>query len=150
MAVDKKKHVFLVLLDLSAAFDTVDHEILLDFLIGHVGLSGSVFHMLATYIPKTVHSEYPFTMFFPLCHSLFLLFCLFWGLSFSVCTLFLTVLHYGPTNVCTIYTTMTPSCTVLVMLTSLLMLMLLFCWSLWSMIVTKFNLFFSVVRLTPR
>ena len=42
MAVDKGKHVFLVLLDLSAAFDTVDHEILLLFLKEHVGLSGSV------------------------------------------------------------------------------------------------------------
>ena len=50
MAVDKKKHVFLVLLNLSAAFDTVDHEILLHFLKEHVGLSGSVFHMFETYL----------------------------------------------------------------------------------------------------
>ena len=73
MAVDKKKHVSLVLLDLSAAFDTVDHEILLHFLKEHVGLSGSVFRMFETYL-KDVHSAYPFTMFFPLCHSLFLVF----------------------------------------------------------------------------
>ena len=50
MAVDKKTHVFLVLLDLSAAFDTMDHEILLHFLKEHVGLSGSVFRMFETYL----------------------------------------------------------------------------------------------------
>ena len=50
MAVDKGKHVFLVLLDLSAAFDTVDHEILLLFLKEHVGLSGSVLRMFESYL----------------------------------------------------------------------------------------------------
>ena len=50
MAVDKGKHVFLVLLDLSAAFDTVDHEILLVFLKEHVGLSGSVLRMFESYL----------------------------------------------------------------------------------------------------
>ena len=49
MAANKGKHVFLVLLDLSAAFDMVDHEILLLFLKGHVGLSGSVLRMFESY-----------------------------------------------------------------------------------------------------
>ena len=49
-AVDEGKCAFLVLLDLSAAFDTVDHTILLSFLEHHIGLSGSVLGLLQSYL----------------------------------------------------------------------------------------------------
>ena len=49
-AVDQKKGVFLVLLDLLAAFDTVGHDILLDFLGYHIGLEGSVLDLLRSYL----------------------------------------------------------------------------------------------------
>ena len=49
MAIGKRKRVFLVLLDLSAAFDMVNHQISLQFLKAHVELSGSVFYMFKSY-----------------------------------------------------------------------------------------------------
>ena len=48
--IDQGKCVFLILLDLSAAFDTVDHTILLSFLENHVGLSRSVLELLKSYL----------------------------------------------------------------------------------------------------
>ena len=47
---DENKGVFLILLNLSAEFDTVDHDLLLSFLETHVGLRGSVLNLLRKYL----------------------------------------------------------------------------------------------------
>ena len=50
MNTDSKALSILVLLDLSAAFDTIDHEILIERLEKWVGLSGPVLNWLRTYL----------------------------------------------------------------------------------------------------
>ena len=50
MMIDDKKAVILVLLDLSAAFDTVDHDILLSRMMTRLGIDGTVSEWLKSYI----------------------------------------------------------------------------------------------------
>ena len=47
---DKGKVTALTILDLSAAFDTIDQSTLLERLHGHFGISGTVFHWFKSYI----------------------------------------------------------------------------------------------------
>ena len=49
-ALDQKKAVFLVLLDLSAAFDTIDHEILLNRLRARIGLRDVAYQWMESYL----------------------------------------------------------------------------------------------------
>ena len=49
-ALDDKKSVLLVLLDLSAAFDTVDHNVLMNVLEKRVGVTGLALKWLASYL----------------------------------------------------------------------------------------------------
>ena len=50
MNIDKRSVTLLVLLDLSAAFDTVDIDILLNRLEGRFGVSGNVLQWLKSYL----------------------------------------------------------------------------------------------------
>ena len=55
-AIDKKNCVMLVLLDLSAAFDTIDHDILLNRFEKTLGLTGSVLSWLKSYFSERYQS----------------------------------------------------------------------------------------------
>ena len=50
LALDRSESVLMVLLDLSAAFDTIDHAILLDRLKSRIGISGAALQWLKSYL----------------------------------------------------------------------------------------------------
>ena len=56
LGIENKQVSTLVLLDLSAAFDTIDHEILLSRLQTHFGISGSAHNLLSSYLQNRSQS----------------------------------------------------------------------------------------------
>jgi hypothetical protein len=56
ISVDKGHGVILVMLDLSAAFDTVDHDILIDRLCKHIGITGKASDWLRSYLTERFQS----------------------------------------------------------------------------------------------
>ncbi|XP_072025193.1 uncharacterized protein [Amphiura filiformis] len=54
-AVDRREVVFLVMLDLSAAFDTIDHVLLLQHLESNFGISGKALQWMRSYLESRVY-----------------------------------------------------------------------------------------------
>ena len=57
LALDENKAAFLIMLDLSAAFDTIDHDILIHRLEHGFGIKGTVLQWFSSYIYLVVSSE---------------------------------------------------------------------------------------------
>ena len=57
LALDQRKSVFLVLLDLSATFDTVDHQLLLGCLAGRTGLPSVSLKWVSSYLTDRTQFE---------------------------------------------------------------------------------------------
>src|SRR5207245_6067925 len=56
LSIDQQKVSALVLLDLSAAFDTIDHQILLSRLASNFGITGSAFSLISSYLLNCTQS----------------------------------------------------------------------------------------------
>ena len=79
MSIDHREDVVLVMLDLSAAFDTLDHEILISRLGSYFGFSDTVLRWFSSYlsgrtqsviIGKTASNPHPVDLVFPKGQSL--------------------------------------------------------------------------------
>nr|XP_054772842.1 uncharacterized protein LOC129280870 [Lytechinus pictus] len=56
MALDTRKEVVLLLLDFSAAFDTIDHQLLLQRMSTYFGIRGSVLRWFSSYVENRSHA----------------------------------------------------------------------------------------------
>ena len=56
MSIDRGNGVILVLLDLSAAFDTIDHDLLIDRLSERIGITGKALDWFRSYLMKRFQS----------------------------------------------------------------------------------------------